>query len=113
MDSSPSQRTSEIRKPAFPVGRIKAIMKEDSDVAQIAGDAAVVMGVAAELFLETLIKSSYDITAHDHRKTIAYKDLDAVPDTIPLKKALKLRNDVVSATADGGSTAMEVDGGDA
>ncbi|KAJ3219499.1 hypothetical protein HDU67_000912 [Dinochytrium kinnereticum] len=86
----------------FPTPRIKAIMKEDTDVVQVAADAAVLMSLATEMFLEKLTRDSWQYTAHSDRKTIAYRDVatavhqreelefleDVIPQTMPLRRAL-------------------------
>ncbi|KAJ3094245.1 hypothetical protein HDU96_001768 [Phlyctochytrium bullatum] len=60
---------------SFPVPRVKAVMKEDPEVMQVASDAAVLMSLATELFLEKLTKDAWAYTTKADRKTIAYKDL--------------------------------------
>ncbi|KAJ3335254.1 hypothetical protein HDU93_006057 [Gonapodya sp. JEL0774] len=87
---------------AFPISRIKKIMKEDREVGQISGDAVWLVGAATELFLEFLIHQSHHQTQRTRRKIISYADLaaavdeveqleflrDAIPPTLPPTTAL-------------------------
>ncbi|KAJ3105474.1 hypothetical protein HDU97_008090 [Phlyctochytrium planicorne] len=87
----------------FPVPRVKAVMKEDPEVHQVAGDAAVLMSMATEVFLEFMTQKAWQYTQKDDRKTIAYKDVarvvqystefdfldDVIPKTVPLRRALE------------------------
>jgi histone H3/H4 len=62
-------------KSTLPISRVKAIMRQDEDVQAVSGDAVFAMSVAAEAFLEILIKESYQYTFKESRKTVNYKDV--------------------------------------
>ncbi|KAJ3326480.1 Chromatin accessibility complex protein 1 [Blyttiomyces sp. JEL0837] len=95
------------RRPDMPIARIKTIMKEDKDVCTkiVSTDASLSVACATEMFLEMVVKMAYRVTEEEGRRTVHYKDLvkalgtqdrleflkDVVPSTIPLRKALAMR----------------------
>ena len=54
----------------FPQGRIKQIMKLDSDVNMVNGEAIFLVNKAVEEFIQCLAVESYHHTAHSKKKTI-------------------------------------------
>ncbi|KAJ3330788.1 hypothetical protein HDU76_004868 [Blyttiomyces sp. JEL0837] len=94
-----------LKRPEMPVARIKTIMKEDKEVTIVSADATLAVACATEMFLEMMAKLAYSVTEGDNRRTVAYKDLvraisaqdrfeflkDIIPPTIPLRKAMALR----------------------
>ncbi|KAJ3196169.1 hypothetical protein HK101_009909 [Irineochytrium annulatum] len=76
-------------------------MKEDSEVLQVAGDAATAMSIASELFLEHFCGVVWERTYKDGRKIVAYKDVDIVPPTVQLKKAVQKKAKVAEALENG------------
>jgi DNA polymerase epsilon subunit 4 len=64
--------------PSLPLTRVKKIIKEDKDVNKIANDAVICTAVAAEVFIEYLVRHAYQYTKRDNRKTVSYKDLGMI-----------------------------------
>ena len=54
----------------FPQGRIKQLMKLDSDVNMVNGEAIFLVNKAVEEFIQCLAVESYHHTAHSKKKTI-------------------------------------------
>ena len=54
----------------FPQGRIKQIMKMDTDVNMVNGEAIFLVNKAVEEFIQCLAVESYHHTAHSKKKTI-------------------------------------------
>ena len=97
-------------KPAFPLARIKALMKLDINDSTtvhptIAQDAVYAVAVATEMFLEVLSKEAFDYTKRDGRKAVTYRDVSSavndvheleflteiVPNTVSFHEAMNRR----------------------
>ncbi|KAJ1972355.1 hypothetical protein H4R35_004722 [Dimargaris xerosporica] len=90
---------------AFPLSRVRRVIKEDRDISMCQSDAVVAIALAAQLFVEELAKQGQQAAQASKRKTIAYKDLakavsetdrleflsDLIPPMLPYKKALEKR----------------------
>ncbi|XP_061709951.1 DNA polymerase epsilon subunit 4 isoform X1 [Cydia pomonella] len=72
-----SARSEVVKATRLPIARIKNIMKQDPDVSVISADAAFLVTKATELFLETIVKETYN-TSTKKKKIITKKDLDYV-----------------------------------
>lgn len=68
-DGTPSKESS-TKLFRFPQGRIKSIMKLDSDVGMVNGDALFLVNKAVEEFIQCLAVESYHHTASSKKKTI-------------------------------------------
>ncbi|OAA68841.1 Histone-fold protein [Cordyceps fumosorosea ARSEF 2679] len=90
----------------LPLSRVKKIIGQDPDVAMCSNNAAFVITLAAEMFIQHLANEAHTQAKLDKkpRKNIQYKDVanavahqdslefleDTVPKTIPFKKAMAL-----------------------
>merc|ERR1712156_463455 len=68
-DGTPSKESS-TKLFRFPQGRIKSIMKLDTDVGMVNGDALFLVNKAVEEFIQCLAVESYHHTASSKKKTI-------------------------------------------
>ncbi|KAI9282670.1 histone-fold-containing protein [Sporodiniella umbellata] len=98
---------------AFPVARIKRLIKEDKEIAMISSEATFCIAVATELFLEHFIKESHMNVKKDKRKTVFYRDMadvvqdnasfeflsDVIPTTMTLKAAVEKRKRALAEEA--------------
>ncbi|KAM3531916.1 hypothetical protein MY4038_004265 [Beauveria bassiana] len=88
----------------LPLSRVKKIISQDPDVAMCSNNAAFVITLAAEMFIQHLATEAHTQAKLDRkpRKNVQYKDIasavshhdslefleDTVPKTVPFKKAL-------------------------
>ncbi|ATY63944.1 CBF NF-Y family transcription [Cordyceps militaris] len=88
----------------LPLSRVKKIISQDPEVAMCSNNAAFVITLAAEMFVQHLASESHTQAKLDRkpRKNIQYKDVasavshkdslefleDTVPKTVPFKKAM-------------------------
>ncbi|CAG8589048.1 1719_t:CDS:2 [Paraglomus occultum] len=62
---------------AFPIARVKRIIKQDEDVKACAADATLLIAAAAELFVEFVVKQSLQEARNDKRKTVSFRDISS------------------------------------
>lgn len=88
---------------AFPVSRVRKIMKADFDVGLCQNDAVLAMAAAAEVFIDHFISTCSRPSDAERRKTITYRDvaqtvvedvrlhflLELIPRTTTIMEALK------------------------
>lgn len=60
---------------AFPVSRVRKIMKADFDVGLCQNDAVLAMAAAAEVFIDNFISTCSRPSDAERRKTITYRDV--------------------------------------
>ncbi|PIA14488.1 histone-fold-containing protein [Coemansia reversa NRRL 1564] len=84
----------------LPAARVRRIIKEDKDIAACGSDSLYMITRAAEYFVDSLVRESYEFSRLDKRKTVQYKDMakavqsieqydflgDIIPPTVTLKK---------------------------
>jgi len=86
------QRKSSVKEATglvLPVNRIKRIAKQETSVKAMAADAAFMIAMAAELFLEKLAYKSATQTLGDRRATVAYNDVATSASQWPCCKFLQ------------------------
>nr|CAB3480261.1 unnamed protein product [Digitaria exilis] len=64
------KQTTEFKTHSLPLARIKKIMKDDSDVPRIAGEAPVLLAKASEMFFQELTLRAWLHTEEDKRRTL-------------------------------------------
>ena len=64
------------RSSAFPLARVKRIMKLDKEVKNMQVDASKCVAKCAELFIESLVEGSFRSMRANKRKTIKYGDVE-------------------------------------
>eukprot|EP00040_Diaphanoeca_grandis_P040045 m.261069 g.261069 ORF g.261069 m.261069 type:complete len:103 (+) comp41191_c0_seq1:278-586(+) len=70
--------SEEVRTTSLPIARIKALMKEDRDLAMVAQDAVFLVARATELFVQYLAVKTGEITTASKRKTVQKKDIETL-----------------------------------
>lgn len=71
------KQTTEFKTHSLPLARIKKIMKADSDVPRIAGEAPLLFTKACEMFIQELTLRAWLHTEEDKRRTLQKKDVTA------------------------------------
>ncbi|CUS14329.1 unnamed protein product [Tuber aestivum] len=96
---------------ALPLSRVKKIIRLDDDVNGCSNNAAFLVTIAAEMFVQYLAEQGLKMTYSDRkqRKTMQYKDLaaavarvenleflaDVIPPTVPYKQVRERKNKTV------------------
>lgn len=82
---------------SLPLARVKKIIATDSDIASCSNNAAFVMTVATEMFLQHLVEQSYNIVKSERkpRRNIQYRD---VANAVARVENLEFLGDVVPKT---------------
>ncbi|XP_076934435.1 DNA polymerase epsilon subunit C-like [Bidens hawaiensis] len=62
-------------QPSFPSGRVKRIIKLDTEINKINSDALFTISSATEMFLKLLTDKSMQVTLQKKRKTIKVEDM--------------------------------------
>ncbi|KAJ2616068.1 hypothetical protein H4S08_000943 [Coemansia sp. RSA 1365] len=84
----------------LPAARVRRIIKEDKDIVACGSDSLYMITRAAEYFVDSLVRESFEFSRLDKRKTVQYKDMakavqsieqydflgDIIPPTVTLKK---------------------------
>ncbi|XP_065344670.1 DNA polymerase epsilon subunit 4-like [Cloeon dipterum] len=60
----------------LPLSRIKQIIKLDSDVDRVNGEATFLIAKSAELFLQSFAQEIYKVTSRSKKKTIQLRDIN-------------------------------------
>ncbi|KAJ9095241.1 hypothetical protein QFC21_005607 [Naganishia friedmannii] len=79
---------------ALPVSRVKKILSADPELQNTTREALFLMSVATEQFIKRMTDSAYLKARLDARKIITLKDLNIVPETVPLSLALASRKKI-------------------
>jgi len=72
-----SKQTTDFKTHSLPLARIKKIMKADSDVPRIAGEAPVLFARACEMFIQELTLRAWFHADEDKRRTLKKNDVTA------------------------------------
>ncbi|GMH01499.1 hypothetical protein Nepgr_003338 [Nepenthes gracilis] len=67
--------STETVKPAFPVGRVKKIVKLDRDISKLTSEALFLISRSAELFLQFLSERSAEVAAEKKRRIVKIEHL--------------------------------------
>ncbi|CAO2209888.1 unnamed protein product [Urochloa humidicola] len=71
------EQTTQFKTRSLPLARIKKIMKDDSDVPRIAGEAPVLFEKACEMFIKELTLRAWLHAEEDKRRTLRKDDVTA------------------------------------
>ncbi|CAO2164116.1 unnamed protein product [Urochloa humidicola] len=71
------KQTTHFKTRSLPLARIKKIMKDDSDVPRIAGEAPVLFEKACEMFIQELTLRAWLHAQEDKRRTLQKNDVTA------------------------------------
>ncbi|CAO2200807.1 unnamed protein product [Urochloa humidicola] len=71
------KQTTQFKTRSLPLARIKKIMKDDSDVPRIAGEAPVLFEKACEMFIQELTLRAWLHAEEDKRRTLQKNDVTA------------------------------------
>ncbi|KAF8775039.1 hypothetical protein HU200_005089 [Digitaria exilis] len=71
------KQTTEFKTHSLPLARIKKIMKDDSEVPRIAGEAPMLLAKASEMFIQELTLRAWLHTEEDKRRTLQKNDVTA------------------------------------
>jgi len=65
-----------------PVARVKKIINADEDIGTCSNNAAFMITVATEMFLQHLVEQSYNIVKSERkpRRNVQYRDVGKLPD---------------------------------
>ncbi|OVA10609.1 Transcription factor CBF/NF-Y/archaeal histone [Macleaya cordata] len=75
MAEEEEQEKTEILRPAFPLGRIKKIMKLDPDIKKVNSEALYLISLSTDLFLQFLAEKSTEVAVDKKRKTVKLEHL--------------------------------------
>ena len=75
MDRIINMEADQLRYPAFPLARIKKIIKSDEDVKLISCDYSALMSKCCEFFIEELVHCSWAHTEEERRVTLQKSDI--------------------------------------
>ncbi|KAF2838654.1 histone-fold-containing protein [Patellaria atrata CBS 101060] len=113
----PSEFTGSV---SLPLARVKKIIHADDDIASCSNNAAFVITVATEMFVQYLVEQTHNVVKAERkpRRNIQYKDVanavaridnleflsDVVPRTTTYKKAKEAISKAVASATNGQST---------
>jgi nuclear transcription factor Y gamma len=69
---------------AFPLARIKKIIKADEDAANVSAESVKLIAIATEKFLALFAKACHQETLANRRKTVTKQDLQTIVERSPL-----------------------------
>lgn len=64
------ENTEEVKRPQFPTGRVKRIVKLDKDINKVTSDALLMVSRSTELFLQFLAEKSAEVAMEKKRKIV-------------------------------------------
>ncbi|KAK9130073.1 hypothetical protein Sjap_010560 [Stephania japonica] len=64
------EQNTEILRSAFPIGRVKKIVKVDQDINKVNSEAMYLIALSADLFLRFLAEKSSEVATEKKKKTV-------------------------------------------